>query len=164
MAGPHHKAPRPRTDQIYEPHVTDPYQTRKKWHEPTCCPNCGAVFHKGRWQWLQAQKNAEQHLCPACARIRDGIAAGFLQLEGSFLMQHRDEILRLSYNLEEKEKQAHPLERIIGIEENDTALIISFTGVHLTRATGEAIHHAYQGELSIKHNERDDQMRVHWSR
>ncbi len=164
MTGQHHKTPRPRTDHIYEPHVTDPYQARKKWHEPTRCPDCGAVFHKGRWQWIKAPSHAESHRCPACARTRDGIAAGLLQLDGDFFTQHRDEVLHLVHNLENREKQAHPLERIMDMEESGTALMIRFTGVHLTRATGEAVRHAYQGELSIEHNERDDQMRVRWSR
>jgi len=167
MTGKHHRDDYlhpPRQDQLYEPHLADPYQQREKWQEPTSCPDCGAVYHQGRWQWAEVSEHAQLHRCPACARIHDGVPAGYLLLDGDFFNQHRGEILRLLHNLAEQEKLEHPLERIMNIDETDDMTSISFTGVHLTRAAGEAVHHAYQGELEIDHGERSDQMRVHWTR
>ena len=167
MAGRHNRSDYlhvPRRDQLYEPHLADPYQRREKWREPTSCPDCGAVYHQGRWQWMRVPENAERHRCPACARIHDAVPAGYLLLDGDFFIEHHDELLRLVDNLAILEKRQHPLERIMDIEETENACHISFTGVHLPRAVGEAIRHAYQGQLEINHSERSDQLRVHWNR
>lgn len=153
-----------RNDQLYEPHLSDPYQARKKWHEPTACPDCGAVYHQGRWQWIPIPDQARSQRCPACARIHDHLPAGLLILEGDFYRQHQAEILNLVRNLASREKNQHPMERIMDIDESEKSARIQFTGIHLTRGIGEAIHHAYQGDLSIDHGERDDQMRVRWVR
>jgi hypothetical protein len=39
----------PRRDRLIHEHVHDPYKTRLQLPEPTVCPQCGAVFHEGRW-------------------------------------------------------------------------------------------------------------------
>lgn len=154
----------PRRDSMYEERVHDPYRTREKWKEPTVCPDCKAVYHKGHWQWGAAPADAHMHRCPACARIHDKVPAGFLTIEGSFFAQHKDEILHLIRNHEAREKEQHPLERIMGIEEGKPGATITFTGLHLARGTGEALHDAYQGDLKIEHNDKDAQIRVYWSR
>ena len=133
----------PRRDSIYEERVHDPYQAREKWKEPSVCPDCNAIYHKGRWQWGAVPQGADEHRCPACARIHDRIPAGFLTLEGEFFATHKDEILHLIRNHEEKEKAAHPLERIMGVEEQGQGMTVRFTGSHLARGTGEALRHAF---------------------
>jgi len=45
--------------------VSDPYQTRKKPHEPTVCRQCGVIYHRGRWQWGEEPEGARAELCPA---------------------------------------------------------------------------------------------------
>jgi hypothetical protein len=56
------------------------------------------------------------------------------------------------------------LERIMGIDEEGDAMMVRFTGIHLTRAVGEALHRAYEGDLQIDYNDRDGQVRVYWQR
>ena len=65
----------PRRDRMDEERVSDPYRSRGKWKEPTTCPECNAIFTHGHWQWGAAVPGAEQHLCPACQRIRDRVPA-----------------------------------------------------------------------------------------
>lgn len=154
----------PRKDRMYEQHVEDPYLERKKWQEPSVCPDCNAIYHKGRWQWGEVAKDAHPHRCPACSRIHDKVPAGFLTLQGDFVSEHKDEILHVIRNLESKEKAEHALERIMAVDEQGDKITLSFTGVHLTKSSGEALHHAYQGELGIDFNERDAQIRVTWTR
>lgn len=154
----------PRKDRMYEEHVQDPYHAREKWKEPSVCPDCKAIFHRGRWQWGSAPEGAHEHRCPACARIHDQVPAGILTLSGEFLAQHREEIMHLVRNQEEKEKAEHPLERIMSVEESDDGITVNYTGIHLSRGTGEALHHAYQGDLDITFNDSDAQIRVNWSR
>jgi hypothetical protein len=50
--------------------IHDPYHVRGKCREPTRCRGCGAVYQKGRWQWLEeAPADARDAHCPACRRI-----------------------------------------------------------------------------------------------
>lgn len=154
----------PRRDRLYEERVQDPYQAREKWKEPTVCPDCNAFYHKGHWQWGDSPDGAHQRRCPACARIHDKVPAGFLTLQGDFLAGHHDEILHLIRNHEAKEKNQHPLERIMSIDEQEGVVTVQFTGSHLAQGTGEAIHNAYQGELEIQFNDKDAQIHVNWSR
>jgi hypothetical protein len=155
----------PSKTRAYEARIEDPYLNREKLEEPTHCPDCGAVYHEGRWQWGPNQKNSTPYRCPACARIHDKVPAGLLSLSGPYILDHKEEIMNLIKNREQQEKTEHPLERIMNIDETRQGEItIYYTGVHLTRGTGEALRHAYQGELDITHNDRDGQIRVKWQR
>ena len=69
--------------------VHDSYKSRGKPHEPTLCPQCGAVFHKGRWQWLPKPEAAHSEMCPACHRIHDHFPAGYVKLEGEFFADRK---------------------------------------------------------------------------
>ena len=169
MAGPrNHKDPsqQPRRDSTYEQHVDDPYLARGKLKEPTACPDCGAVFRNGRWQWSAAPAGAHSHRCPACSRIHDKAPAAQLTLSGEFYRGHRDEIMSLVHNTEEKEKQEHPLERIMAVDEatNEPGVVISYTGIHLAKSTGNAVHHAYQGQFEFEYTDRDSVLRLSWQR
>jgi NMD protein affecting ribosome stability and mRNA decay len=140
------------------------HKAKSKLPEPTACPGCDAVYHQGRWQWSPVPADAQHHLCPACQRIRDRAPVGYLHLSGKFFDQHRDEIMRLVRHVEMREKNQHPLERIMDVSEDQDGTLISFTGPHLTRGAGEAINHAYQGELDFHYVEEDITMRVKWHR
>ena len=146
------------------PHLDDSYKSRGKLHEPSVCPQCGAVFEGGRWQWLPEPKSPHRAMCPACHRIGDDMPAGYVRLEGDFLAQHRDEILAVVRNLQTKENARHPLQRVMKIADEDNAVIITTTDSHLARDIGEAIRHAYQGDLEVHYNPDENLARVHWKR
>jgi hypothetical protein len=146
------------------PHVDDSYKLRGKLPDPTFCPECGAVFHKGKWQWLPKPEAAHSETCPACHRIRDDFPAGYVTLEGEFLAEHRDEIMSLMRHVEQREKAEHPLQRIMRTAEEGGALLVTTTDIHLARALGDAVEHAYQGELDFQYNTDENLLRVHWRR
>ncbi len=146
------------------PHVDDSYKMRGKLAEPTVCPECGAVYHKGKWQWLPRPDSAHSVTCPACHRIRDDFPAGHVRLEGEFLAAHREEILHLVRNVEQREKAEHPLQRIIRITDEAGGVLITTTDIHLARSIGDAVGHAYQGELDLQYNTKENLLRVHWRR
>jgi NMD protein affecting ribosome stability and mRNA decay len=141
----------------------DPYHAKTKLKQPSVCHECGAVYHQGRWVWGEAPADAHAVLCPACQRVRDRVPAAFLSIRGDFFTAHRDEILRLIHNIEQRERADHPMKRIMGSEAQTDGLDFTFTDAHLARAVGEALHAAYQGELDYAYTKEDIMLRVSWS-
>lgn len=150
-------------DNIFQERVHDAYKLKGKLHEPTVCPGCGAVFHEGRWQWKSAPAGAHQEMCSACHRIHDHYPAGYLTLQGVFFLSHRDEIMNVVHNVEKRERAEHPLKRIMGVEEKGGITLVTTTDIHLVRSMGEALHHAYKGELKYHYNPEENLLRVNWT-
>ena len=160
----HPAASQPRIDHVLDSMEKDVYGLKGKLSDPTACISCGAVYRKGRWTWAAAPADAEQTKCPACRRIADDYPAGIVTLSGDFAREHADEIRGLAHNLEEREKQEHPLKRIMGIDQQSDALLIKTTNARLARGIGEALQHAYRGELDYKFTETENVLRVAWKR
>jgi NMD protein affecting ribosome stability and mRNA decay len=143
----------------------DPYKSRGKLAEPTVCPQCGAAFKQGRWQWVdQRAEDAERPICPACMRVNDKYPAGELTLRGAFALRHAEEIKGLVRNVEEAEKSQHPLQRLIAVEDGKDSIVITTTGIHLPRRLGHAIEHAYKGQLETHYGEPGHFVRMVWTR
>ncbi len=144
--------------------VHDPYQARSKPAEPAVCPQCGVIYHKGRWQRAVPFEQAKAYLCPACHRVNDRNPAGFVSLSGPYLGANSDEILRLVRNEETREAQDHPLQRIMDIENKVGVVTITTTDVHLARRIGDAVRAAFSGNLVTKYSRDEHRVRVNWSR
>lgn len=142
----------------------DAYKSKGKLSEPTVCQQCGAVYHEGRWQWAETPANALKDTCPACHRMHDNYPAGFVTLEGPFFDAHCEEIRHLVQHHAEHERAEHPLKRIMAIENQNGAMLITTTDTHLARGIGEAVRHAYQGELKVEHTSGENLVRVYWKR
>lgn len=140
----------------------DSYKIKGKLQEPTVCPDCGAVYHAGHWQWMVKPEKAHETCCPACHRIRDHFPAGFVTLRGEFFAAHEHEILQLIRHHETKEKATHPLQRIMDIEKSEHGTLVTTTDIHLARGIGDALHHAYQGQLDFHYNPEQNLLRVSW--
>lgn len=153
-----------RGDRTAVERVSDPYRAREKWPEPTTCPECGAIVHRGRWQWGAAAPDAKKHLCPACQRVRDRVPAGQLILSGEFFKAHREEILHLVRNAETKARAEHALERIMDVVEEADRTVVTFTDAHLVHGIGNDLRHAYDGELESHYTDEGDLLRVAWRR
>ena len=154
-----------RQDRLIRERIHDPYHSKKKLAEPTACPQCQAIYDDGRWRWGTAPADAESELCPACQRVRDHCPAGFLTLSGEFLASHKDEILNLIRNVEQKEKAEHAQRRLMAFEEHDDGSVLAtFTDPQLARAAGEAVYRAYRGELDFAYQENEFLLRVAWHR
>lgn len=150
--------------EILDEPAHDPYLAREKLAEPAVCSDCGAVYHQGRWQWGPPPAAAAPARCPACRRIHESLPAGYVTVEGEFAQSHRDELLNLVRHLEQREKTEHPLKRIMAIDEADGKLLITTTDIHLARQIGEALHHAYQGDLDFHYNKEQYLLRIRWQR
>lgn len=150
--------------EVMDDPVHDPYFVREKFAEPTACRDCAAVFHEGRWQWMDKPENAHLTRCPACSRIHDDMPAGWVSMEGEFAQAHAAELLELARNLEAREKAAHPLQRIISVTEEAGKVVVTTTGLNLARGIGEALKHAYKGELKLHYSPDEYLLRVDWRR
>lgn len=153
-----------RRDRLVKQKQHDVYRPREKWPEPTQCTQCGAAFMKGRWSWDLPQGRVNKAVCPACRRIADGYPAGIIEIKGAFFDGHRDEMVRMMRNVEELEKDAHPLERIMAVTEDESHTLVTTTGVHLARRLGEALARAYKGDLSFQYGDGEQSIRLQWQR
>jgi len=143
----------------------DVYKHRGKLNEGTICSTCGVVFSKGRWVWHYEGETDKQITCPACQRIKDGYPAGFIELSGEFFEENRAEIINLVRNVEEAQKQDHPMQRIIRIhKDRDGSTQIETTEVNLARRIGDSISRAYQGEYSFQYADNYNRIRIQWTR
>lgn len=97
--------------------VIDPYARAANLHEPVVCPDCVAIYRRGRWQWGKADEDAKASTCPACQRIADGLPAGVITLHGPLSPERKAEIVNLFRHQEAAEKAEHPLGRIMAIED-----------------------------------------------
>ncbi|MCK7580262.1 MAG: BCAM0308 family protein [Chromatiales bacterium] len=140
-------------------------QESRQLPEPTVCRDCGSVFHNGRWQWGERPSDAHETLCPACHRIHDRCPGGYLTLAGPFLAEHRDEILQRVRNVEElREEPAPAAPHHGGRGQRAPELSITTTDMQLARSLGDAVHHAYKGELDYHYTEEANILRVNWRR
>ena len=151
-----------RRDKLIRDESHDPTRPGGHLKDPAVCRECGATYIEGRWTWRHGPAEAPRILCSACERIRDDYAAGFVTLRGGFAQSNRDDLLRLVRNTEEREKQEHPINRIIRIDEEPDAIRISTTEPHLAQAIGRALRSAYKGDLDFDFQE--DIVRVDWQR
>lgn len=128
----------------------------------TACPQCKAVFHEGRWCWMDAPVQAHYKVCPACYRIKNHFPAGFITFAGDFFLAHADDIMHLVHNHEERERAEHPLRRIMAVEQNDNKVLVTTTDIHLARSIGEAVHRAYQGTLEYHYSRAENLLHIYW--
>jgi hypothetical protein len=151
-------------DRIFDAKRHDPYQAAGKYAEPAHCETCGAVFHRGRWQWGSPLPGGHSVTCPACRRIADKLPAGSLTLEGPFVDAHRDELVHLARNEAERERADHPLNRIMDVDANAARIVVTTTDIHLPQRIGEALKSAYDGELDVRYGEDEYTVRIVWRR
>jgi hypothetical protein len=153
-----------RRHQLPQGRVLDSYKLPAKLHEPSACPECGAVFHAGCWQWAARPDGAHEVICSACHRIHDHFPAGYVHLQGKFIHAHHAELLHLLRNHGRRATAEHPMERIMRIEEQADRVLVTTTDIHLARDLGDALHHAHRGTLEFHYSDTENLLRVHWKR
>ena len=154
-----------RPDRLLREQIHDTYRPRGRLKEPTRCPECGAVYHKGRWSWTaESGGDVAEELCSACRRIADAYPAGEVMVEGAFVPSHKNEILNLVRNVEAVESKEHPMNRIMAINAVDGGLHITTTDVHLPRRIGKALRDAWEGTLDVHFDDEGCFTRIVWNR
>jgi NMD protein affecting ribosome stability and mRNA decay len=150
---------------------TDPYLPRLDPGEIAVCTECHALYQRRHWFFdeeayfhASMQPTTRMVLCPACHKIRDRYAEGQVTLRsGPFLSLHKDEILRLIRNEEERAKGVNPLERIIEITEPEGSIVITTTNEKLAQRIGRTLKSTYQGRTTYRWSE-PKFLSVEWQR
>ncbi|MEO6595362.1 MAG: hypothetical protein ABIP94_11475 [Planctomycetota bacterium] len=71
-----------------------------------------SCWHCTGWRWDEPPPDLVRVLCPACERIRDGVAAHGLELRGAS-PPWGNEVRGLIGNVARAETREHPLERVM---------------------------------------------------
>ena len=130
-----------RHEQLLQELEHDPLKPARKLPEPTRCPECAAVFRRGRWTWAAAPEEANAALCPACRRVREELPSGFVTLKGAFFSEHRDEILQQVHRCEAAQKRNHPLQRIMALKPKGRLVIVEYYKRPEAMPNGRAMTH-----------------------
>lgn len=154
-------------DKLFKPTAHDPYHVQRVAGSAVCA-QCGALYHAGNWTWNRPENavvdGAETETCPACRRIHDQVPAGTLRLSGSFVLEHREDIIHLIENTEEKEKAEHALERIMQLSDAEGDLLVTTTGIHLANRLGHALEAAFKGHADYQYADDQYGVNVSWER
>ncbi|MFQ5586736.1 MAG: BCAM0308 family protein [Thermodesulfobacteriota bacterium] len=148
----------------------DPYLPKEGLHDMAACTRCHAVYHNKRWtldETLYRRKKERKKtlhlLCPACQKIRDNFAEGFVSLKGAYLKEHKGDIINIIRNEEERAMLNTPLGRIMTLQDLGSSVEVTTTDGRLAQRIGKKIHRACQGELQIKWT-KNKLTRVTWRR
>lgn len=151
--------------------ASDPYQPQLDPGEVAACTGCQAVYQRRHWFFDHdtyvretMQPTTRLVLCPACQKIRDSYAEGQVTLQPSaFLSAHKDEIVRLIHNEEDRAKGMNPLERIVALKESEDSVVITTTNEKLAQRIGRALKNAFQGKTTYRWSE-PKFLSVEWER
>lgn len=162
---------------------SDPYAMRRAPKGLLECPDCSAVYHRKRWVMPDlapgrsrsspgASRPAKRlgrpvvlpqsYLCPACRKIRDGYAEGYLCINWPNWVARKGDILNLIHNEERRACKVNPLERVMAIRERARGADIETTTEHLAQRLGEHLQRAFRGEVAYKWSHKDKLARVEW--
>lgn len=85
-------------------------------------------------------------------------------MHSHFLSGHREEIVNLIRNEEERAMDINPLGRIIAITEENSKMVVTTTNEKLAQRIGRELKKAYRGRTEYHWSEDDKCLRVTWAR
>ena len=88
--------------------------------------------------------------------------AGWLLLEGPRIAAAHDDLLALVRHVAQRERDEHPLNRILEIDDRGDRIEISTTDVHLPQRIGEAMKAAHHGRLTVRYGKDEYSVRTRW--
>lgn len=161
--------------------VDDPYSMKQAPKGLLECPECLAVFFRKRWSFpgepsSQTRKPTgtgpkkptkqilvpQSFLCPACRKLRDGYAEGFLTIHWPNWGAHKAEVLGLIHNEEHQAARNNPLERVMTIRTRPDGADIETTTEHFAQRLGKHLNQAFKGSIKYRWSHKDKCGRVAW--
>jgi len=152
--------------------TTDPYMPRGGSQKTAVCEGCHAVYHNKRWSadpklydTVMQGPAVATLVCPACLKIRDNFPGGLVTLRGDYVLSHRQDLMSLIRNEEERARGFNPLERIMSVRENGHgSLVIATTNEKLAQRLGRALKKAFHGAVAYQWSHDNKLVRVDWER
>jgi hypothetical protein len=152
--------------------TSDMYLPRGASQKVSLCEGCHSVYRNKRWyadqvlyETMKKKPDTLETICPACLKIRDNFPGGILTLKGGYVSSHKQELLNLIRNEEERARGFNPLERVMSVNENGFgSMIVSTTNEKLAQRLGRAIKKAFHGEVSYNWSHDNKLVRVDWER
>lgn len=152
--------------------TTDSYLPRGASRKASVCGVCRAVYMNKRWYSdgnvsAAAAKESDTMtvVCPACLKIRDHFPGGIVTLKGAYVLPHKQALVSLIRNEEDRAHGQNPLERVMSIKENGYGSIVIFTtNEKLAQRIGRAINKAFHGEIKYRWSHENKLARVDWVR
>jgi hypothetical protein len=150
----------------------DPYLPRGASRKISVCEGCRAVYMNKRWYAESAvdetalrNPEAAKIVCPACLKIRDNFPGGIITLKGGYVLPHKQALMNLIKNEEDRARGLNPLERVMSVKENGYGNIVIFTtNERLAQRIGRAIKKAFHGEVAYHWSHDNKLARVDWVR
>jgi NMD protein affecting ribosome stability and mRNA decay len=152
--------------------TTDPYLPKGASKSVSVCEQCHAVYSNKRWSlsperydMVMRDPTVTLMVCPACHKMHDDLPGGIVTLKGAYVLPHKQELLNLVKNEEERARGMNPLERVMSIKENGSgSLVINTTNERLAQRLGKAIKKAFHGEVAYHFSHDNKLARVDWER
>jgi len=149
----------------------DPYLPEESPSDVGECTKCGIIYHGKHWalksntpEDVLLKEPRVKLICPACKKITEKFAEGYVTLHGDFLKGHKDEILHLIRNKEKIAMDSNPLERIIEIKDRAGTIEVTTTTEKLAQRIGQMLHKAFHGDVEYKWSDDVKLARVVWTR
>jgi len=152
--------------------TTDSYLPRGANRSISVCESCRAVNMNKRWyaegkvtESALKTHASEKVLCPACLKIQDNFPGGIVTLKGDYVLPHKNDLMTVIHNEEERARKLNPLERVMSVKESgDGGLVISTTNERLAQRFGRAIKRAFHGTVTYGWSHDNKLVRVEWLR
>jgi len=132
------------------------------------CKFCSSIYEEKHWKSIEKLNpkfidQMKKTVCPACHAGKGLISDGTLHVTGSFMNQHRQEILNIILNTETREINRDILNRIERIDTRPNEITV-YTGKNMLAVEiGKKISDAYKGgKLEIKWSKKDKPVEVKW--
>lgn len=158
----------------------DPYSMQLAPKGLLECPECHAVYIRKRWSFPTTSRRAstgtagasktsrakviipQSFVCPACRKLRDGYAEGFLSIHWPNWGTHKAEVLGLIHNEEKRASRNNPLERIITIRTRPDGADLETTTEHFAQSLGKHLSRAFKGKTTYQWSHKDKMARIEW--
>ncbi len=159
----------------------DPYSMKAAPKGFLQCPECQAVYHRKRWSLPGTSSSRssqpaaggrkkptrqvmvpQSFVCPACRKLRDGYAEGFLAIHWPNWGTHKAEVLGLIHNEESQASRNNPLERVMAIRTRPDGADIETTTEHFAQRLGKHLNRAFKGKIAYQWSKKDKLARVEW--
>ncbi len=161
----------------------DPYSMKGAPKGLLECPDCHATYFRKRWSFPGRPTTGtraggaraafpkkptkefmipQEYVCPACRKLRDGYAEGYLTIHWPNWDQHKAEVLGLIHNEEARAARNNALERIMTIRTRPDGADIETTTDHFAQSLGKHLNRAFKGKVRYRWGHREKLARIEW--